>query len=252
MKKIISVIFSIMIIIVAFIFIFQGIPPAHNIKKEVLEAIDNVTYYSYSADGIVKEIVTNMENDTKKFPFHDSWYSNYSMQYNASFRVDMSNRELKGEWHNRSVYHSNETQYLRWGDYNYWSALSGDHNWYGVSYLDKVRYIFEEGKTKYLNDETVNGSDCYKLEITSVFENKKLNDTYMDYLLPDRHKNSSFDKKFNEEYDCTILYWIEKNTFLPIKVFIEVRYFVNKTSYNSFLGNLTWNRTSYYKPEFRT
>lgn len=235
----------IIVVSVAFIFIFQENILTTDIKEKVLRAIDNVAFYSYSANGTIEEIM-KWENETEKLLDDNSWY-NHSTNYDSFFNVDIHNKQLKGELDNYTIYYSDETQYLGYTDYNYWSAISNEESWYLFSYLEAVKYIFEEGTIKNLDNEIINDSDYYKLEISSIFDNKELNRTFTSMLLPQRRYSSNSDVVFNEEYTCNIFYWIEKNTFLPKKIYIELRYFVNRTSHHNYLGNATWNITSYYK-----
>ena len=243
-KELLALSIGMLLLAISFSGCLEESVTAEEIKERIIQAVSGVTSYKCDVNGTMTRY-TNNETGTLS-PDSPS-YVNYTLPYNLVCEVDISNKQLKAEMNqthyeldyklNQTFYFENDTLY---NSYDFepwrWSTHTAVNDWYMLSHLDRlVDFILEESMVERIEDDVIDGIECYVLKVTPLNENLMLNQSWEDLLFPPRSSNLSYEK-FEDDYIVNILFWVEKSTYLLKKTLIEAIY--NVTISYDLLGDL--------------
>ena len=229
MKKTIIIIFAMMLISIVF---FSGCNEENNqgeiteleIKSNMVQAIEDVSSYKYSASGTFSRTIIN-----------ETGTSTSNRLYTLIYEVDILNKLQKGEkninvtyegdaYHNPSdeynitLYCVTDTLYTKSnisGNIT-WKSWFGDNNWYSYAQLERqIYFIFEGAELERLEDDIVGNVDCYVLNVIPSSENLRLDSVSGDFFFPEGIFH-------NTPLDVDVKYYIAKDTNLLKKANIKL------------------------------
>jgi len=236
---------------------------AEYLKSKITENFHDVHSYKFLSSG---KITIRESNSTG--------YSPTGGPYSLYGEIDVSEKRLKSYMHveltdemienfiKQNITITNETlkflhQYFHFENDTFFTSYDNrtweSHNkksttWYAFAYLDRqFRFILENATLSKLADEVINGSTCYVVKVTPKLDDLTLKSAYMDLLFPYQNERHKIYFLFEQNYSTNIKYWIEKDTYLIKKLFIQASN--NFTySYNS-SKNITHCLSSIYETE---
>ena len=196
-----------------------GVPTAEIIVSRLLETIDEISSYKYSADVAVTKTMINatttntteitaMQNGevdiiNKKLCQNNTGMEGYKSQHWIVYIINnfqYSGTETNGiiSWTNYNTSHTNAT--MTWNAYD---VLEGIKLFFKQDYLDSLdNYTIEQ-----LQDDSLSNVKCYVLQVTTSYENKTGDD------------GGSFSMPGNISQHTETTLWIAKETYRLMKTY---------------------------------
>lgn len=199
-----------------------------DIKTNFLQAIEDVTCYKFSTDMTITMSITNESGTTTT--------TTDSIQ-NGIVDILNTNLVVEGTSTNAETYEIQNTIYYIVDGIIYsgtedaegnitWTSndpsLMGEdtalYTWYSQSQLEgQAHQILEIADVEQLNDETIDGVECYVIKVTPNFEETESDDNPYGLPAPESGLADMFQ-------DMDIRYWISKEDNLLIKAYTKISF----------------------------
>jgi len=209
-----SLFLMIAIIIFLSVFIFQSEPNAEEIKDRFIDSVGNLKSYKFLSNT---RIIRTTENITGVNSTKGNLITTVKIDMSKNkFFIDSSLVLDTPNNQNSSItyYYEDKIFYLPWGE-NKWRSSDLENNWYGYSFVERLAYfLLEDANLEKLENEKIDGKDCYVLNIKPKFENIHLNKATGDLLFESSISEESYD-------NLTMKCWIDKNDFYLKKILVN-------------------------------
>lgn len=239
-KELLTLSICLLLLIISFSGCVEESVSAEEIKERFLQAVEEITSYKYTANSTIARTKTNETGSISEI----NGQINYNCTIDSSnkrWRVDMiafANETQEIHLYQEmnmtmAIYFENDTLYFPWGNLTWRPSIRGTHgnDWYAYALLERQAYfILEDAGLERLDDEVIDGDDCYVLNLTPVIGNIVLTNTSTDSIFPTGVSENNF-------LEVKIVYWINKETNLLKKIYIKFIYNLSL----SFDGGEIWD-----------
>ncbi len=204
----------------------------NEIKDQFLHAVKTVTSYKYM--GITNTIYTSTIDGTESTAMIGDLSIacttdtiNKKMDINITGDVEYMVESLanySGEYTENYYYEGNDF-YTPWIGNNTWHPWGGENQWYSYAILESQSdFIIQNSTLEKMDDETIDGDDCYVLNLNTPPEALFLESSSSNFVF----SQGGYPNRYLE---IVIKYWISKDNNLLKKAYFKT--LVNSTGFMS-------------------